>query len=111
MGASNQNTNLWIKNINRNNNGENSIGSYITSPIPFSINKYMQCNIPKIKSHDTVILLKHPKRLHTFTTNEEVEANTSLSFPHNSTQLSVKYSAYWKSSRGLNKGTPTTPYT
>ena len=51
-----------------------------------------------VKSNDPAILLKHPTRVYDFPMNEENEANTSLSFLHNRTQLSVNYSAPTKTS-------------
>ena len=58
----------------------------------------MQCEIPMIKFHSPIIFLKQPTRVHTFPMNEEIESNISLRFLHNSTQLSVNYSASIKNS-------------
>ena len=70
MESHNQNNNSWSKNINHGYYGSISIGYYICLPCPLTIEKYMGCNIPMIKYHDPVILLKHHKIVHTFPMNE-----------------------------------------
>ena len=58
----------------------------------------MRCDIPMISSHVSIILLKNPTRVSIYTMNDKIEANTSLGFINNATQMSVNFSAPMKSS-------------
>ena len=102
MEAHNENSNLWNKNENNRENGAILIGSFIRSPCPLPISQYTRCDIAMIKSHHTVILLKNPVSIPTLPMNNEIEANTSLSFVHNSTQLTDNFYNPIKISSSVN---------
>ena len=93
MEARNKNQNLWSKNVNLRDNGAVSIGSFIRIPSPLPVESYMRCDIPLIVSHSPVILLKPPLSVPQIYMNFSVEANTSLGFVYNNTQVRVNYTA------------------
>ena len=51
-----------------------------------------------MSSHESIILLKNPTRVPIYAINDKIEANTSLGFIHNATQMSVNFSTPMKSS-------------
>ena len=96
MEARNQNKNLWNKNVNHRDNGAISIGSIIRLPCPMPIDAYMRCDIPLVISHQPAILMKTPRALENVRMSNEIEANTSLAFLCNNSQVTVDFTADFK---------------
>ena len=96
METRNQNKNLWNKNVNHRDNGALSIGSIIRLPCPIPIDACMRCDIPLVISHQPATLMKTPRALENTRMMNEIEANTSLAFLYNNSQVAVNYAAAFK---------------
>ena len=96
METRNQNKNLWNKNVNHRDNGAISIGSIIRLPCPMPIDAYVRCDIPLVICHQLAMLMKTPRALENNRMMNEIEANTSLAFLYNNSQVAVNYAAAFK---------------
>ena len=60
------------------------------------INAYMRCDIPLVISHQPAILMKTPRTLENVRMSNEIEANTSLAFLYNNSQVAVNFTTAFK---------------
>ena len=84
----NQNTNLWLHNIELRDNGVISIGTILRIVSPLPVTSYLRGDSPILESHQPAIVLHQPARYLEVLPHENLQGETSRAFVLNSAQLS-----------------------
>ena len=85
--SKNQNTNLWLHNVELRDNGVISIGTILRIFSPLPVTSYLRGDIPILESHHPAIILSQPTRYLEVVPHENLQEETSRAFVLNRAQL------------------------